>query len=115
MCEQGCIGVVEDDQFLDVWAICLWFKWFGFDFILCSNEVWILDRILHILCSNDAPFSVLAMATFKVDVPQWQSSSQRLDLCYSFCQWHWLLGPGGAMYGYDMVRGEFCFRAMAWP
>ena len=70
---QGYIGVVEDDQFWDVWAICLWFKWFGFDLILCSNEVWILDRILHIFSSNDAPFSLLAMSTFKVDVPQWQS------------------------------------------
>ena len=70
---QGYIGVVEDDQFWDVWAICLWFKWFGFDLILCSNEVWILDRILRIFSSNDAPFSLLAMSTFKVDVPQWQS------------------------------------------
>ena len=52
MCEQGFIGVVEDDQFWDVWAICLWFKWFGFDLILCSNEVWILDRILHIFSST---------------------------------------------------------------
>ena len=51
----------------------MWFKWFGFDFILCSNEVWILDRILRIFSSNDAPFSLLAMSTFKDDVPQWQS------------------------------------------
>jgi len=51
--------------------------------------------------SNLSPFSLLAMATFKVDVHQWQSEVGPVLLV---CQWHWLVET---WWGYmAMVRGE---------